>query len=267
MKDSRRVAIVTGSSRGVGAAIAKRLAEKHYSVVINYSKSEREALEVGAACEALGAETLLCRANVAEDEDCRRIARETIARWGRIDALVNNAGTTKFCAPDHLEGLTKEDFLNIYSTNLVGPYQMIRAVAPHMKKIGKGAIVNIASTAGITGNGSCVAYSASKGALITMTKSLARALGPEIRINAVCPGFIQGEWLEGGMGRENYEGLKRYLEATNPLRMTATPEKIAPAVLFLLEDASLITGEILQLDAGNHLGSAVSVSSCTIPKS
>jgi len=266
MKDARPVAIVTGSSRGVGAAIAKRLAEKHYSVVINYSKSEREALEVAAACEALGAETLLCRANVAEDEDCRRMAREAVARWGRIDALVNNAGTTKFCAHDNLEGLVKEDFLNIYSTNLVGPYQMIRAAAPHMKKIGKGAVVNIASTAGITGNGSSVAYCASKGALINMTKSLARALGPEIRMNAVCPGFIQGEWLEGGMGRENYEGLKRYLEATNPLRMTATPEMIAPAVLFLLEDASLITGEILQLDAGNHLGSAVSVSSRAIPK-
>jgi 3-oxoacyl-[acyl-carrier protein] reductase len=261
MKDLQRVAIITGSSRGVGAATARLLAEKRYHVVINYTKSEKEARDVQAACEALGAETLLCRANVSEDEDCRRIASETVAKWGRIDALVNNAATTKFCALDDLEGLTKEDFLNIYSTNLVGPYQMIRAVAPHMKKIGKGAVVNIASTAGITGNGSSVAYCASKGALITMTKSLARALGPEIRINAVCPGFIQGEWLQGGMGHENYERLKNYLEASNPLRTTATPETIAPTILYFIENAALVTGETLVLDSGSHLGPKITVSS------
>jgi 3-oxoacyl-[acyl-carrier protein] reductase len=264
MKDSR-VAIITGSSRGVGAATARLLAEKHYHVVINYSKSEREALDVQVACEALGAETLLCRANVSEDADCRRMADETIAKWGRIDALVNNAGTTKFCAHDNLEGLLKEDFLNIYSTNLVGPYQMIRAVAPHMKRIGKGAVVNIASTAGITGNGSSVAYCASKAALIIMTKSLARALGPEIRINAVCPGFIQGEWLQGGMGREKYEKTKNYLEATLPLRMTATPEMIAPTILYFIEGAGLVTGETLLLDAGSHLGAISTVSSRSGP--
>ena len=261
MKDLQRVAIITGSSRGVGAATARLLAEKHYHVVINYTKSEKEARDVQAACEALGAETLLCRANVSEDDDCRRMAYETIAKWGRIDALVNNAATTKFCALDDLDGLTKEDFLHIYSANLVGPYQMIRAVAPHMKKIGKGAVVNIASTAGITGNGSCVAYCASKGALITMTKSLARALGPEIRINAVCPGFIQGEWLQGGMGHENYERLKNYLEASNPLHTTATPETIAPTVLYFIENADLVTGETLVLDSGSHLGPKITVSS------
>ncbi|MEN6638989.1 MAG: SDR family oxidoreductase [Smithella sp.] len=261
MKESHRVAIITGSSRGVGAATARLFAQKHYHVVINYTKSEKEAHGVQADCEALGAETLLCRANVSEDEDCRRMADETIAKWGRIDALVNNAATTKFCALDDLEGLTKQDFLTIYNTNLVGPYQMIRAVAPHMKKIGKGAVVNIASTAGLTGNGSCVAYCASKGALITMTKSLALALAPEIRINAVCPGFIQGEWLRGGMGRENYEKAKNYLDATLPLRKTATPEMIAPTILYFIEDAGLVTGETLILDSGSHLGSKNTVSS------
>jgi 3-oxoacyl-[acyl-carrier protein] reductase len=263
MKDSHRVAIITGSSRGVGAATARLLAKKHFHVVINYTKSEKEARDVQAACEALGTETLLCRANVSEDDDCRRMAYETIAKWGRIDALVNNAATTKFCAHDDLEGLAKEDFLSIYNTNLVGPYQMIRAVAPHMKKIGKGAVVNIASTAGITGNGSSVAYCASKGALITMTKSLARALGPEIRVNAVCPGFIQGEWLQGGMGRENYERMKNYLEATLPLGKTATPEMIASTILYFIEDAELVTGETLVLDSGSHLGAKVTVSSTT----
>jgi 3-oxoacyl-[acyl-carrier protein] reductase len=253
MKKSRRVAIVTGSSRGVGAATARLLADKGYNVVINYSKSEKEAGEVQSVCEALGAETLLCRADVSEDADCRRMADAAAAKWGRIDVLVNNAGTTKFCAHHDLEGLAKEDFLRIYSTNLIGPYQMIRAVAPKMKSIGQGAVVNIASLAGIKGIGSCVAYCASKAALINMTIALARVLGPEIRLNAICPGFIQGEWLRSGMGIEKYEKLKSSLESRLPLRMTATPEMIASTVRYFIEDAVLVTGETLILDGGQHL--------------
>ena len=253
MKGSRLVAIVTGSSRGVGAATVKLLAKSGYNVVVNYSKSEKEAREVQAGCESLGAETLLCKADVSEDKDCRRIAREAMAKWGRIDVLVNNAGTTKFNAHDNLEGLSKEDFLRIYSINLVGPYQMIRAVAPHMKAVGKGAVVNIASIAGVMAIGSSVAYCASKAALINMTMALARVLGPEIRINAICPGFIQGEWLKAGMGQERYKNTKNFLETTLPLRMTATPEMIAATVRYFIEDAVLVTGETLLLDGGHHL--------------
>lgn len=253
MSEARRVAIVTGSSRGVGAATVKLLAQKGYNVVINYSKSETQARSVQAACEEAGAETLLCRADVAEDADCRRLAAEAIARWGRIDALVNNAGTTKFCAHHDLEGLVKEDFLRIYNTNVVGPYQMIRAVAPQMKSSGSGVIVNIASLAGVKGIGSSVAYCASKAALINMTISLARVLGPEIRINAICPGFIQGEWLRQGMGEERYLKLKSSLESRLPLRRTATPEVIASTVRYFIEDAVLSTGETLILDGGQHL--------------
>jgi 3-oxoacyl-[acyl-carrier protein] reductase len=125
MNESREVAIVTGSSRGVGAATAKLLAKEGFYVVVNYSKSEGEAKETVTACEALGAEALLCQADVSQDTDSRRMVEEAVKKWGRVDALVNNAGTTKFCTADNLEGLTKEDFLNIYSVNLVGPYQMI----------------------------------------------------------------------------------------------------------------------------------------------
>jgi len=253
MKESRPVAVVTGSSRGVGAATVRLLAKSGYNVVVNYSKSEKEAREVQAGCESLGAETLLCKADVSEDKDCRRIAREAMAKWGRIDVLVNNAGTTKFNAHDNLEGLSKEDFLRIYSINLVGPYQMIRAVAPHMKAVGKGAVVNIASIAGVMAIGSSVAYCASKAALINMTMALARVLGPEIRINAICPGFIQGEWLKAGMGQERYKNTKNFLETTLPLRMTATPEMIAATVRYFIEDAVLVTGETLLLDGGHHL--------------
>ncbi|MDD5170558.1 MAG: SDR family NAD(P)-dependent oxidoreductase [Syntrophales bacterium] len=253
MNVSRRVAIVTGSSRGVGAATARLFAQNGFNVVINYSQSEEQARVVQSACESLGGETLLCRADVSEDADCRRMADDAMSRWGRIDALVNNAGTTKFCAFSNLEGLMKEDFLRIYSTNLVGPFQMIRAVAPHMKSRGKGAVVNIASIAGVKGVGSSIAYSASKAALINMTVGLARVLGPEIRINAVCPGFIQGEWLQQGLGPENYEKSKAYFEHKSPLRMTATPELIAKSILYFSEDADLVTGETLMLDGGQHL--------------
>jgi 3-oxoacyl-[acyl-carrier protein] reductase len=176
-----------------------------------------------------------------------------LEKWGRIDALVNNAGISKFCEHHKLEGLDKEDFLRIYSVNVVGPYQMIRAVAPHMKKAGRGAIVNVASTAAITGIGSSIAYAASKGALVTMTLSLARALGPEIRLNAVCPGFTQSRWLKEGWGEEWYKTTKDYLEQQSPLGVTATPETVADAIIYFIAGAGIITGETLILDGGFHL--------------
>jgi len=136
---------------------------------------------------------------------------------------------------------------------VVGPYQMVRAVVPSMKAIGSGAIVNVASISGLTGVGSSVAYAASKGGLITMTLSLARVLGPEIRMNAVCPGLIQGDWLRQGMGTEKYEAAVRYWEKKSPLRMTATPETVAETILYFITGAPLITGETLILDGGGHL--------------
>ncbi|MEX2080703.1 MAG: SDR family NAD(P)-dependent oxidoreductase, partial [Dehalococcoidia bacterium] len=202
------VTIVTGSATGVGAAAARMLAAKGCNVVINYTKSETEARETAAACEAFGVQALLCRADVSNDADCRRMAGEAVAKWGRIDGLINNAGTTRFVNHADLEGLSADDFLSIYSVNVVGPFQMTRAVAPHMQSAGRGAIVNISSIAGVMGVGSSIAYTASKGALNTMTLSLARALGPEIRVNTVCPGFIQGRWLRGGLGDDVYEAAK-----------------------------------------------------------
>jgi len=253
LESCRKVAIVTGSSRGVGAATARLLAEKGYHVVINYSKDLKGAEEVEKACADRGAETLIFRGDVSDDDACRSMAEEAGKKWGRIDALVNNAGTTKHCAHHNLEGLSKEDFLRIYGVNVVGAFQMMRAVAPFMKQAGTGSVVNVASIAGVTGMGSSVAYAASKAALINMTICLARVLGPEIRINAVCPGFIQGDWNRNGMGVELYEKVKSHFERKAPLRMTATPEQIAASILYFIEDAVLVTGETLLLDAGQHL--------------
>lgn len=250
------VSIVTGSSSGVGAACARQLAERGSHVVINYRNNEAGARETLAACEALGVEAVICRADVAEDDDCRRLAQAALDKWGRIDALVNNAGTTKFCAHDDLDGLSKDDFLHIYSVNTVGAYQMTRAVRDAMQRGGRGSIVNVASVAGVTGIGSSVAYAASKGALVTMTLSLARVLGPEIRVNAVCPGFIQGDWLEAGLGKEAYDAARSRLEATTPLRLTSTPDQIADAILYFVCGADVVTGETLMLDGGMHLNTA-----------
>lgn len=248
-----KVAIVTGSGTGVGAATALLLAEKGCNLVINYSKSKKEAKETAAACEAKGVEVLLCQADVSKDEDCQWMTDETLKKWNRIDALVNNAGITKFCSPNNLDGLTSEDFKRIYGVNVIGPYQMTRAVAPHMKKTGNAAIVNVASTAALTGIGSSIAYAASKGALVTMTLSLARVLGPEIRVNAVCPGFIQSRWLMEGYGKDTYEKIKTYSEDASPLKVTATPEIVAEAILYFISGAGITTGETLIVDGGFHL--------------
>jgi 3-oxoacyl-[acyl-carrier protein] reductase len=146
-----------------------------------------------------------------------------MAKWGRVDGLINNAGTTKFVNHANLDGLDADDFLNIYRVNVVGAFQMTRAVTPHMKAAGRGAVVNISSVAGVMGVGSSIAYTASKGALNTMTLSLARVLGPEIRVNTVCPGFIQGRWLRGGMGDDVYEAAVAAQERSTPLRHAGTP--------------------------------------------
>jgi 3-oxoacyl-[acyl-carrier protein] reductase len=250
------VAIVTGSSSGVGAACARQLAERGCHVVINYAHNEAGARQTEAACREFGVDTLVVKADVADDADCRRMAAATDAKWGRIDALVNNAGTTKFCAHGNLDGLDKRDFLDIYAVNTVGAYQMTRAVTDAMRRGGRGSIVNVASIAAIMGVGSSIAYAASKGALVTMTLSLARVLGPEIRVNAVCPGFIQGEWLKAGMGEEAYERTRRFLEETTPLRLTTTPDTVAEAILYFISGADVVTGETLILDGGAHLSLA-----------
>ncbi len=195
------VTIVTGSATGVGAAAAKMLAAKGCNVVINYTRSEAEAKETQAACEALGVETLLCQADVSKDEDCRRMVAETMAKWGRIDGLINNAGTTQFVNHADLDGLDADDFHRIYAVNVIGPFQMTRAVTPHMKAAGHGAVVNVSSIAGVMGVGSSIAYTASKGALNTMTLSLARVLGPEIRVNTICPGVYPGTLAARRHGR------------------------------------------------------------------
>lgn len=251
LKDT--VCIVTGSAAGIGAACALSAAAKGARVVVNYSKSDKEAHEVAAGCQAKGGQAIVVQADVSSDADCRKLAQSALEKWGRIDALVNNAGVTKFAQHTDLDALQCADFQRIFGVNVVGSYQMVRAVAPSMQKQGQGAVVNISSVGGVLGIGSSIAYAASKGALNTMTLSLARSLGPAIRVNAVCPGFVGTRWLKDGLG-ETYETQKHNYEAITPLRSVLTPEDIADTVIWLLEGASKMTGEIIMLDSGLHLG-------------
>lgn len=253
-----KVAIVTGSATGVGAATALMLAHRGYNVLINYSKSEQEAKACEAACRDAGADTLRFRGDVSDDSACRAMADAALARWGRIDALVNNAGITSFAGSANWDALDAQTFQNILGVNVIGAFQMVRACVPHLKAA-QGAIVNISSIAGSLGIGSSVAYIASKGAVNSLTLHLARTLAPEIRVNAVCPGLITTRWFVDGIGAENYEKLKAQYEQSTPLGRACTAEDVAETVVWLLEGARTVTGELILLDAGMHLGRAPTV--------
>tara|TARA_B100001115_G_scaffold38999_1_gene28766 strand:+ start:54 stop:704 length:651 start_codon:yes stop_codon:yes gene_type:complete len=212
-----------------------------------------DANRVVEECQKHGVEVIALAADVSDDASCVKTAEETVNRWGRIDALVNNAGTTKFVF-NHadLDGLDAEDFLHIYKVNVVGPFQMVRACKEMLNKSDNPSVVNISSIAGIKGIGSSLAYASSKGALNTMTKSMARNLGP-IRVNAICPGFIQGDWLRKGMGDDLYNAAKENLTSSTPLKLTVTPQQVADGIYNFIEISKVVTGETMLMDGGHHL--------------
>ena len=247
------VAIVTGGSRGVGAATAKTLSKNGWNVIITCSSSIEEAEKVAKECSNETAQVIALQADVSNDLDCKATINKAIEKWNRIDALINNAGTTKFVW-DHsdLNSLDAEDFQHIYAVNVVGPFQMVKASKEHLLKSANPCVVNVSSIGGIKGIGSSLAYASSKGALNSMTLSMARNLGP-IRVNAVCPGFIEGEWLKKGMGPEMYEAVKLRVQTTTPLKKTCTPESVAEVIVNLIETSELMTGQLVTVDGGASL--------------
>ncbi|GAB4069178.1 SDR family oxidoreductase [Ancylobacter sonchi] len=257
MKLDEAVVIVTGSATGVGASCARMLADKGARVVVNYTRSQAEAEETAAACAALGAEVELVRADVSDDADCRMMVERAVARWGRLDALINNAAVTVKSDPFDLETLSGEDFQKVFGVNVVGTYQMCRAAIPAMRAAGGGAIVNVSSNVAFTGGGTSLAYTASKGALNALTLALARTCGPEIRVNAVCPGVIDTRWMRQTLGEDAYQALATRFSGTAPLGRVATPEDVAEAVVWLVEGARFVTGELLSVDGGIRLAGGV----------
>lgn len=253
-----KIILVTGASSGLGAAMAVGAATRGAkAVIINYSRSQAEAEATAEAVRAAGAEAVLAQGDVADDEACKAIVAKA-APYGRIDGLANNAGITKF-APAHgdLDALQRADFERIFAVNVIAPFQVLRAARPLLEASGKGSVLMVSSIAGVTGIGSSVAYAASKGALNTMTLSLARVLGPHIRINALCPGFIDTPWHEKGLGADGAARVREGTKRMTPLQAASTAEDIADAGLFFLSDASRhVTGETLLVDAGLHLGFA-----------
>ena len=246
--------MLTGAATGVGAACATLLAARGWNVAINYRASAEAAEAVAGAARTHGVDAMTLRGDVAEDADCRRMMADVMGAWNRIDALVNAAGTTRFVPHGDMEALDAADFARIFAVNVTGPFQMVRAAAVHLRASGRGAVVNISSVSGAVGDGSCIPYAASKGALNTLTKSLARALAPAVRVNAVCPDYLTGRWLRNGVGEERYGQILDDARAKAPMADVPTPEDVADAVLWLIEGGRMVTGTQLVIDGGIGLG-------------
>jgi 3-oxoacyl-[acyl-carrier protein] reductase len=244
-----KTALVTGGGTGVGRATALSLGRLGCHVAVNYSRSKAEAEETAAAVTALGVRGIAVQADVAQDGDCRRLVETTVNELGRLDVLVQSAGITSFIPHADLDKVGDDDWNRILNVNLKGPFQCARAARRPMLDAGAGAIVNVSSIAGVAGVGSSIPYCASKAALNNLTVTLARALAPTIRVNAVAPGFITGRWLEGGLGA-GYEPIKKAMEARAPLRRVCEPEDVATAILGFVTGSDLVTGQVLVVDGG-----------------
>ncbi|MDA0746594.1 MAG: SDR family NAD(P)-dependent oxidoreductase [bacterium] len=241
-----KIALITGGGTGIGRTTALLFAQEGADVAINYSRSKEDAERTAAEIRALGRNALVVQADVSDDVAVRQMIQTVAGELGRLDILVNNAGTTKFVPLEDLEGLTDDAWDPIFNVNVKGTFYCSRAAIPAMKSGGGGQIINVASSAGITGRGSSMAYCASKAAVISLTKSLAIGQAPHIRVNAVAPGVVQTRWVDG---QEDF--LQTNRKAT-PLGRIATPEDVASSI-FGLAICDFITGQVLSVDGGRTL--------------
>jgi 3-oxoacyl-[acyl-carrier protein] reductase len=248
-----KAAIVTGSASGVGRATALRLAKKGCAVAINYSRKREAAERVSEEVKALGVKSIAVGADVSNDADCRKLIAAAEQAFGRLDVLVNNAGTTRFIDWNDLEAVTEADWTQIFGVNVRGAFQCARAARKALDASGSGCIINVSSTASLKPLGSSIPYCASKAALNSLTMTLAKTLAPKIRVNAVAPGFITGEWLQAGLGAA-YETAKKHMESRAALGKVCDPDDVAAAILALIEGGDLITGQVLPVEGGALIG-------------
>ncbi|MGW1786064.1 SDR family NAD(P)-dependent oxidoreductase [Streptomyces sp. NPDC002143] len=245
----RPVALVTGGARGIGRASVLAFARAGFDLAVNYSSSETAAKAVAAEAEALGARTLVLRADVADESAVRAMATAVGREFGRLDALVNNAGTTTDTPPSDLDGLSMDDWDRIFAVNVRGTFQVTRACAALLRASAPAAVVNLASVVGVRPGPQPFPYAASKAAVVNLTRTLAGALGPGIRVNAVAPGWMEGEWMEHALGAK-YDDLMARRARRTPLRRCVTADEVAETILSLAVSNPMVNGETVVIDGG-----------------
>src|SRR4030088_3093176 len=245
---SRKAALITGGATGIGRSAVLALARAGYDVALNYSPSEAAARETGAQAEKLGAKRLLVRCDVSDEPAVRAMLQTVKKTFGRLDVLINNAGTTAAWEPKDLESLSLEDWDRVFAVNVRGLFQVTRAAVPLLRTY-KGCIVNTASIVGLRPGPQPLPYAASKAAVVNLTKTLAYNLGPDIRVNAVAPRWMQGEWMQR-MLKDKYEDLMGKRAKATPLKRCVTAEDVAETMMSLVQSNRFVTGEVIVIDGG-----------------
>jgi 3-oxoacyl-[acyl-carrier protein] reductase len=245
---SRKAALVTGAATGIGAAAVAALAGAGFDVALNYSSSEAAARDTAARAEKLGARTLLVRCDVSDEAGVRAMLKSVEQAFGRLDVLINNAGTTASWKPKDLDSVSLEDWDRVFAVNVRGLFQVTRAAVPLLKQSG-GCIVNTASIVGLRPGPQPLPYAASKAAVVSLTKTLAWNLGPQIRVNAVAPGWMEGDWMKR-MLKDKYEDLMEKRAKATPLRRVVTAEDVAETMMSLIQSNRFVTGEVIVIDGG-----------------
>jgi NAD(P)-dependent dehydrogenase (short-subunit alcohol dehydrogenase family) len=252
MELSGRVAIVTGGGTGIGRATSVRLAKAGAkAVVVNYARSEKDAHATSEELQSLGADAMPYRADIADESMVKAMIAATVDRFGRLDVLVNNAGTTHFIAHSDLDALTDEVWDEILGVNLKGTFYCCRAAAPELRKT-KGAIVNVGSIAAYRASGSSIAYAVSKAGLLQLTRGLALSLAPDVRVNSVSPGLVSTRWFRQRFGEDAASAQEESFVQATPLKRIARPDHVAHAVMALLEN-DLLTGQDIVVDGGKNI--------------
>ena len=245
---SRKAALVTGGATGIGRSAVLALARAGFDVAVNYSSSETAARETAAEAEKLGAGTLLVRCDVSDEKGVRAMLRAVEEKFQRLDVLVNNAGTTAAWKPRDLETLSLEEWDRVFAVNVRGLFQVTRAAVPLLKK-SRGCVVNTASIVGLRPGPQPLPYAASKAAVVNLTKTLAWNLGPEIRVNAVAPGWMEGDWMKR-MLKDKYADLMEKRAKATPLRRVVTADDVAETMMSLIQSNRFVTGEVVVIDGG-----------------
>jgi 3-oxoacyl-[acyl-carrier protein] reductase len=248
MTQEKPAALITGAATGIGRAAAVALAEAGYDVAINYSRSEQAARETAALAEAKGAKTLLFQCDVSDDASVRKMLAAVEKEFGRLDALVNNAGTTSNVKASDFEAMNAEEWDRVFTVNVRGMFQVTRASA-RLLKIARGSVVNTASIVGLRPGPQPLPYAASKAAVVSLTKLLALNLAPDVRVNAVAPGWMEGDWMKR-MLADKYDDLMARRAKSTPLRRCATSEDVAEVIVNLITSNRFVNGEVIVIDGG-----------------